>query len=114
MKLYGIPNCSTVKKAREWLESRQLAYEFHDFKKQGITQPLLEHWIAQVGWEILVNKNGTTWRKLDLVTQFAVVDAHAAIALMLAQPSVIKRPVLDKDGRISVGFKPDDYENFFR
>lgn len=114
MKLYGIPNCSTVKKARLWLDEHGQTYEFHDFKKQGVTREMLESWIAQVSWEHLVNKNGTTWRNLDLVTQFAVVDAHSAIALMLSKPSVIKRPILDKDGRILLGFNPELYENLFK
>lgn len=111
MKLYGIPNCTTVKKARAWLTEHEIACEFHDFKKQGIQRELLEQWISQTGWEILLNRQGSTWRKLDGATQASVNNANTAVAVMLAHPSIIKRPVLDKDGRIFVGFKPELYEN---
>lgn len=108
--LYGIPNCNTVKTARTWLTEQGLAYVFHDFKKQGVPADLLPGWIAAVGWEQLVNRKGTTWRKLDEATRLAVVDAPSATALMLAQPSVIKRPVVAwPDGQVSVGF---DAANF--
>jgi len=110
MKLYGIPNCDTVKKARTWLSDAGLAYEWHDFKKQGVSAELLAHWAAQVGWEKLVNKAGTTWRKLDDATKAGVTDTASAVALMQAQPSLIKRPVLDSNGTISVGFTPERYE----
>ncbi|APW37356.1 ArsC family reductase [Rhodoferax koreense] len=93
--LYGIPNCDTVKKARTWLDTQHIAYQFHDFKKSGVPAEALDAWIAAVGWEKLVNRKGTTWRKLDAATQAAVVDAASAKALMLAQPSVVKRPVVD-------------------
>ena len=85
--LYGIPNCDTVKKARAWLTDQGIAYEFHDFKKQGVPVPHLDQWITQVGWEKLVNRKGTTWRKFDAATQDAVQDAASAKALMLSQPS---------------------------
>ncbi|GAA5785599.1 ArsC family reductase [Chitiniphilus shinanonensis] len=114
MKLYGIPNCDTVKKARAWLAEAGIAYEWHDYKKHGVDRALLAGWIAQVGWERLVNRAGTTWRKLDDATRAGVVDAESAIAVMLAQPSVIKRPVLERDGKIAVGFKPDDYAAFLK
>ncbi|TJZ69791.1 ArsC family reductase [Chitiniphilus eburneus] len=114
MKLYGIPNCDTVKKARAWLAEAGLDYEWHDYKKQGVDRDLLASWIAQVGWEKLVNRAGTTWRRLDDATRAGVIDAQSAIDLMLAQPSVIKRPVLDHDGKINVGFKPDDYAAFLK
>ncbi|MBS1154884.1 MAG: arsenate reductase [Proteobacteria bacterium] len=114
MKLYGIPNCTTVKKARAWLDENSQPYDFHDFKKQGVTRELLQAWIAQAGWEPLINQQGTTWRKLDAATQTGIIDAEAAIDLMLAAPSVIKRPVLDKDGRIFIGFKPNLYETLLR
>ena len=110
MKLYGIPNCTTVKRARDWLAEHEIAYEFHDFKKQGVQRELLAQWISQTGWEVLLNQRGSTWRKLDAATQSAVIDANSAIAVMLAHPSIIKRPVLDKDGRIFIGFKPELYE----
>ena len=103
--VYGIPNCDTVKKARTWLSTHDLAYEFHDFKKQGVPADLLPGWLAAVGWPTLVNRKGTTWRKLDEPTRLAVVDDASAKALMLAQPSVIKRPVVVwGDGAVTVGF----------
>ncbi|HYR26214.1 MAG TPA: ArsC family reductase [Aquabacterium sp.] len=103
--VYGIPNCNTVKKARVWLDEHGVTYTFHDYKKQGVPADRLEAWITAVGWERLVNRQGTTWRKLDAATQAAVVDAASAKALMLSQSSVIKRPVIEQDGAVvSVGF----------
>jgi len=103
--LYGIPHCDSVKKARAWLAAQALEVRFHDFKKQGVPAALLPGWLAGVGWEALVNRKGSTWRKLDDATRLAVVDDASATALMLAQPSVIKRPVVVwADGSISVGF----------
>ena len=105
LTLHGIPNCDTVKKARTWLTEHGVAYEFHDFKKQGVPADLLPKWLASAGWQTLVNRKGTTWRKLDEATRLAVVDDASATALMLANPSVIKRPVaVWADGGISVGF----------
>jgi len=105
--LHGIPNCDTVKKARAWLEEQGQPYAFHDFKKAGVPEAELDRWIAELGWEKLVNRAGTTWRKLDEATRAAVVDAASARALMLAQPSVIKRPVTRwPDGLTSVGHSP--------
>jgi len=92
--VYGIPNCDTVKKARTWLTDHAMDYQFHDFKKQGVPADLLPGWLAAIGWETLVNRKGTTWRKLDEATRLAVVDDASATALMLANPSVIKRPVV--------------------
>jgi Spx/MgsR family transcriptional regulator len=104
LTIYGIPNCDTVKKARAWLTEHDLAYQFHDFKKQGVPAELLPQWLAQVGESVLLNRKGTTWRKLDDATRSAVVDDTSATALMLAQPSVIKRPVvLWPNGQVSVG-----------
>ena len=106
--LYGIPNCDTVKKARAWLAGQGLAYQFHDFKKQGVPVERLSAWMAAVGWDKLLNRQGTTWRKLDAATQAAVHDAPSARALMLEQPSIIKRPVVEwRQGgtlRVTVGF----------
>ena len=103
--VYGIPNCSTVKKARTWLEERGVAYTFHDYKKQGVPADRLDAWVSAVGWEPLVNRQGTTWRKLDDATKAGVVDAASAKALMVSQASVIKRPVMELDGRVlAVGF----------
>ena len=101
--VHGIPNCDTVKKARAWLADNGVEYQFHDFKKQGVP-PQLDRWIASVGWEKLVNRQGTTWRKLDEATKAAVTDARSAKALMLAQPSVIKRPVVEWGAKTTVGF----------
>ncbi len=108
--LYGIPNCSTVKKARSWLEGCGVSYQFHDFKKSGVPVEQLQSWIAAVGWETLVNRRGTTWRTLAPQRQAAVADAASASALMLAQPSVIKRPVVDWGDATTVGFDPLDWQ----
>ncbi len=103
--VYGIPNCDTVKKARTWLDAQGRAFAFHDYKKQGVPADRLDAWIAAVGWEVLVNRQGTTWRKLDDATKAGVRDAASAKALMLAQASVIKRPVIERDGVVlGVGF----------
>ncbi|WP_374316410.1 ArsC family reductase [Aquabacterium sp.] len=103
--VYGIPNCNTVKKARTWLEERGVGYTFHDYKKQGVPADRLDAWIKAVGWEVLVNRQGTTWRKLDDATKAGVTDAASAKALMLSSPSVIKRPVVEQGGQVlSVGF----------
>ncbi|HEX5372416.1 MAG TPA: ArsC family reductase [Aquabacterium sp.] len=103
--VYGIPNCNTVKKARTWLDEQGLAYTFHDYKKQGVQADRLQAWIDQVGWEVLVNRQGTTWRQLDEATRAGVTDAASARALMLDKASVIKRPVIERAGRVlSVGF----------
>ena len=108
--VFGIPNCDTVKKARQWLSAHGLDYQFHDFKKQGVPSDLLPVWQKAAGWEPLVNRKGTTWRKLDAATQAGVIDAASARALMLAQASVIKRPVVQwsaDTADISVGFDPE-------
>jgi len=111
MKLYGIPNCDTVKKARAALAARGIAYEFHDFKKQGVTEVLLADWLKQVGWQKLLKKTGPTWGKLPQEVKDSIQDDASALALMLQQPNVIKRPVLVKDGRVlATGFKLEEYE----
>jgi Spx/MgsR family transcriptional regulator len=103
--LYGIPNCDTVKRARDWLAANAIGYEFHDFKKAGVPADRLAAWVAAAGWERVLNRKGTTWRKLDETLQASVVDAASAQAVMREQPSVIKRPVVEwDDGRITVGF----------
>ena len=103
--VYGIPNCGSVKKVRVWLESQGQAYLFHDFKKEGVDPVALDHWLRQAGWETLVNRKGTTWRQLDANAQAKVSDAASARSLMLAHPSVIKRPVLvaGADRQVIVG-----------
>ncbi len=111
--LYGIANCDTVKKARAWLDAGGVAYDFHDFKATGIDRARLERWIGAVGWERLLNRSGTTFRKLPEADR-ADLNESKAIALMLDQPSMIKRPVLDLHGRIVVGFKPEQYEEVVR
>ena len=108
--LYGIPNCDTVKRARAWLHERGQAHEFHDFKKAGVPPARLDAWIAAVGWERLLNRQGTTWRKLDEATRSGITDAASAHALMQASPSLIKRPVVEwPGGAISVGFDAEDW-----
>lgn len=107
--LYGIPNCDTVKKSRAWLTEHGQAYAFHDFKKQGVPPDQLRQWVQALGWEKLLNRKGTTWRKLDAATQAAVTDAASAQALMQAQPSVIKRPVVQWPQGITVGFDADGW-----
>lgn len=103
--VYGIPNCDTVKKARVWLSDHGVEAVFHDFKKLGVPAAELPTWAQAVGWETLVNRKGTTWRKLDEATRHAVTDLTSAAALMVAHPSVIKRPVVAwPDGRLTVGF----------
>ena len=111
--LYGIPNCDTIKKARTWLADHGVAYAFHDYKKDGIDRAKLAQWCKTAGWETLLNRAGTTFRKLSDDDK-ADIDAAKAVDLMLAQPSMIKRPVLDLgDGRTLVGFKPERYAEAF-
>lgn len=110
--LYGIRNCDTMKKARAWLEGRGVAYRFHDYKTEGVSREALEGWSARVGWETLLNRAGTTFRKLSEEDRQGI-DREKAVALMLAHPSLIKRPVLEKGGDILVGFRPEVYENAF-
>lgn len=106
--VYGIPNCDTVKKARQWLDAQGMPYVFHDFKKQGVPEDRLNAWVDAAGWEALLNRRGTTWRGLDDATRNAVVDAVSAKALMLASPSLIKRPVFERLGVfLHLGFGPD-------
>jgi len=111
MQLFGIPNCSTVKKARDWLSNNNVAYEFNDFKNNTINQGLLESWLSQMPWEKLINRSGMTWRNLSDTEKLAVIDAKSAINLMLEKSSVIKRPVLVKNGKILyLGFTETAYK----
>jgi arsenate reductase (glutaredoxin) len=108
--LYGIANCDTVKKSRAWLQAKGHAASFHDFKKAGMPADRLDAWLAAVGWEKLLNRKGTTWRGLDEAVQTSVVDAASARRVMLANASVVKRPVVEwADGAITVGFDADDW-----
>ena len=106
--IYGIKNCDTMKKARAWLDDHGVAYQFHDYKTAGITSDRLRQWSGQLGWEVLLNRAGTTFRKLPGADREGL-DERGAIALMLAQPSMIKRPVLELRGKLLVGFKPEVY-----
>jgi arsenate reductase (glutaredoxin) len=106
--IYGIKNCDTMKKARGWLDSHGVVYEFHDYKTAGIAKDKLKQWNDDLGWEILLNRAGTTFRKLP-DTEKEALNERKALALMLAQPSMIKRPVLDLGGKLLVGFKPEIY-----
>ena len=113
LTMYGIRNCETVKKARAWLEANEIDYAFHDYKTAGADRALLEKWAKEVGWEVLLNRSGTTFRKLD-AAETANLDARRAISLMVAHPSAIKRPILSGQGRLRVGFKPEAYEELKR
>lgn len=106
--LYGIPNCDTVKKARSWLDGQGIAYTFHDYKKAGADAGQLADWAASAGWEKVLNRAGTTFRKLDEAEK-ANLDADKAVGLMAAQPSMIKRPIVEHPGGLLVGFKPDEW-----
>jgi arsenate reductase len=110
--IYGIKNCDTMKKARAWLDKRGVTYEFHDYKSAGIERSMLEGWARQAGWEALINRAGRTFRALPEKDQ-AGLSEKKAIALMAAQPSMIRRPVLDVGGKLHVGFKPEQYEKEF-
>jgi Spx/MgsR family transcriptional regulator len=110
--LYGITNCDTVKRARAWLDEHGIAYGFHDFKKEGVPEAELDRWLRAPGWEALVNRRGTTWRRLDEATRASVVDAASARAALLANPSLIKRPVVNWGPRagVTTGFDADQWK----
>lgn len=111
MKVYGIKNCDTIKKTLDWLKKNKLEFEFHDYKKEGITTEKLNSWIKQVGWEPLVNKRGATWRQLDEATQQKIVNEKAATALMLEKTSIIKRPLIEHNDKvILLGFDEAEYK----
>ena len=111
LKVYAIPNCNTVKKAIDWLKANKVVYEFHDYKKSGITSAILTNWCKQVGWEALVNKKGATWRLLTPELQSSITSQKAAIALMIEKTSIIKRPLLEIGNKISVlGFDESEYK----
>ncbi|MBD2779807.1 ArsC family reductase [Xenorhabdus szentirmaii] len=117
--LYGIKNCDTIKKARRWLEEQEIPYQFHDYRLDGLSPELLQLFIEQIGWDALLNTRGTTWRKLSDEQKTTINDAESAKALMLEQPSIIKRPILRSESTDSVtekyllGFKAEQYQQFF-
>lgn len=109
--VYAIPNCNTVKKALDWLQKNKIAYEFHDYKKKGITATVLTNWCKQVGWEALINKKGATWRQLTPDIQASISTQKAAIALMMEKTSIIKRPLIEENGKIlALGFDETEYK----
>lgn len=108
--LYGIPNCDSVRKARQWLKAENIDYTFHDFKKEGVDPEQLTAWCANIGWEVLLNKRGMMWRKLNDEEKQAIDGEAAAIALMCHTPTIIKRPVLCFDEQVHVAFKADQYQ----
>lgn len=112
--LYGIKNCDTVKKARRWLDEQQIAYRFHDYRVDGLDAALLDTFIAELGWEALLNTRGTTWRKLDDARRESIQNAPSAAELMLEMPAIIKRPLLCAPGKpMLLGFKETSYEHYF-
>ncbi len=111
-KVYGIPNCDTVKKAITWLKENDIPFEFHNYKKEGISQEKLSEWLTQEPWEVLVNKAGTTWKKLS--EEEKANDNASAITLMLDKTSVIKRPIIEGDKIVAIGFKSENYEKVFK
>jgi arsenate reductase len=114
MILYGIPNCNTVKKAKDWLNVANLVYEFHDFKKSGVTVDQLNKWCTKFGWEKVVNKKGTTWKKQPLSIQEGVISQESAVQFLLHNTSAIKRPVLEIRGKaVKIGFDVLEYERLF-
>jgi Spx/MgsR family transcriptional regulator len=115
MKLYGIPNCSTVKKARDWLTEHEITVEFHDFKKHGLSSEIAQSWLQQTEWNKLINRSGLTWRGLDEQRKLQIVDNASALALMLEKTSVIKRPLLVRDGTLlHIGFDASAYSTLFQ
>lgn len=109
MKLFGIKNCDTVKKARRWLDDHQITYHFHDFRTDGLDQSILQQWLNYVSWEQLINKRGTTWRKLEDPRKDQL-DQQSAIELMLSHPTLIKRPVIEDASGVSIGFNESDFQ----
>lgn len=109
--LYGIPNCDTTKKAMQWLNKNKFEFYFHDYKQQGISKKKLEEWSDKLGWENVLNKRSTTWRALPMAQQNKVVDQQLAIKVMIDNNSIIKRPILEIDDKLLVGFKEEDYVN---
>ncbi|CND05026.1 A glutathione-dependent thiol reductase [Yersinia frederiksenii] len=115
LRLYGIKNCDTIKKARRWLEEQGIAYQFHDYRVDGLSDERLQGFINKLGWEPLLNTRGTTWRKLPQAQRDAITDAPTAKVLMLEQPAIIKRPLLEAaNGAMLLGFNIESYQNFIQ
>ncbi len=115
MTVYGIKNCNTVKSAIDWLKKNKIEFDFHDYKSKGITEAKLKAWSKQVGWESVVNKRGTTWRQLDEAMQKKITTEKAAIALMIEKTSVIKRPLIEENGKVlALGFDEGVYKDRLR
>jgi arsenate reductase (glutaredoxin) len=110
--IYGLATCDTTRAARKWLDANGIVHAFHDVREDGLTKPLVESWIKQLGWEKVLNKASTTWRELP-EKEKAGVDEKKAVALLLAHPTLVKRPVLDRNGKLSLGFKPLAYKELF-
>lgn len=110
--VYGIKNCDTIKKACKWLTDNGIEYKFHDFRADGVDATSIENWIAEAGWETVLNRRGTTWSKLDSSVQESTNGDNVS-ALLVAHPAMIKRPVLDVDGTITIGFKAENYRSIF-
>ncbi|WP_435357075.1 arsenate reductase [Emticicia sp. SJ17W-69] len=113
LKVYGIPNCDTVKKTTVWLKSKGIAYEFHDYKKQGISKEKLAEWLTQISYETLINRKGTTFKSLSDEEKAEISDNASAIDLMFEKTSVIKRPIVESDKILAVGFNVEEYEGIF-
>ncbi len=112
--VYGIPNCDTVKKARVWLQENNVVFHFHDFKKAGLSAEIAQNWLAQQPWDVLLNRKGTSWRALSDESKATCVDAMSALPLLLENPSLVKRPVLEQDGKVlAVGFAAERYQAIF-
>lgn len=114
IQVFGIPNCSSVKKALVWLQEQGVAYDFHDFKKKGLPEAALDHWLQALSWEVLLNRKGTTWRGLTAAEQAAVADAPSARAAMLARPSLVKRPVIVFRHDVIVGVNPEAWSDVMK
>lgn len=110
MHIYGIKNCNSVKKAFDWLASKNMDYTFHDFKKEGLSEAKLKEWVSAVGWEALLNKRGTTWRKISKEDQERILDADTAVTFMLENTSAIKRPVVETTNKVYVGLDPEFFK----
>ena len=112
--LYGIPNCDTTKKTMQWLKKNGVVYTFHDYKKEGISKQKLEEWWSKTSWELIVNKRSTTWRELPEAEQKKITNQDVAIRIMIKQNSIIKRPVLEFNSKLLVGFKEEEYKKAFK